>query len=92
MIKAKGLDGVYKIGLSIDPRRRVQYLQSYCPVPLEIEYTITNKYGGNIERVLHKRFRAGWMHHEWFRLSAQDIDWIRCNYDLRPYRDVQFAS
>lgn len=91
LIRAKGLGGVYKIGQSLDPQRRLQTVQTYSPVPLEIAYTITNKDGGNIERALHRRFKDSWIHHEWFRLSAQDIDWIRHNYTLRPRRDVPFV-
>ena len=85
LIKATGLDGVYKVGQSDDPLRRVKELQPFCPVPLEIEYVIPNKRGINIESRLHKHFKRHQIHHEWFRLSKRDIDWVYRNYDLKPY-------
>lgn len=85
-MKAKGLDGVYKIGRSLDPQRRLQEVQTFSPVPVEIAYTIANKKDASIESALHKHFKHCRLHCEWFCLSEEDIDWIYRNYDLRPYK------
>lgn len=54
-----------KIGVAIDPYRRLLALCGASPVKLRLVGTIRGDIG--TERALHERFAAERVHHEWFR-------------------------
>lgn len=63
----------YKIGRSINAKRRERTLQSEKPT-IELKYTFT----GNIkdESILHDKFKDKRIRGEWFNLNQTDIDYI----------------
>ena len=68
-----GDTGIYKIGISKDPHKRIKQLQTKCPIPLNL---IFFNYGHDYdfaERYLHYHFKRQRVKGEWFDLSAEDI-------------------
>jgi hypothetical protein len=57
--------GTIKIGVSNDPRRRLESMQTGSPEPLELLGVLPG--GVDEERRLHRRFSAFRIHGEWFR-------------------------
>lgn len=57
--------GAIKIGVSNDPRRRLESMQTGSPEPLELLGVLPG--GVDEERRLHQRFAAYRIHGEWFR-------------------------
>jgi len=77
VIRAVGLDGVFKIGKSTDPERRRRGHQPSSPVELVIELVIPVERMGRLESDLKAKFADQCLHHEWFKLADQDLEWIR---------------
>lgn len=68
-----GETNVYKIGVSINPSRRLKELQSKSPIHLRIIY---GKFGHDyesIEKYFHWVFRKKRIKGEWFELNQDDI-------------------
>ncbi|WPZ05514.1 GIY-YIG nuclease family protein [Pelagerythrobacter marinus] len=61
--------GQVKIGHSCNPQRRLETLQSGCPMPLVIEATMRG--GRAQEMALHSRFAAHRRQGEWFELTPE---------------------
>jgi hypothetical protein len=64
-------NGLYKIGLSINPVIREKTLQSEEP---EIEVINTYKGGFKIEREIHSTFKDKRVRGEWFKLNSDDLE------------------
>ena len=68
----------YKIGISRDINKRLYTLRSSFPfVPLQlihVHYTNANR---PLEGALHKRFSGALVDNEWFRLSEEDVQFLR---------------
>jgi hypothetical protein len=60
--------GTIKIGVSNDPKRRLESMQTGSPEPLELLGILPG--GVDEERRLHGRFKAYRIHGEWFRGDA----------------------
>lgn len=59
-----GENGPIKIGQSTKPMHRLEALMLWSPLPLTIVAVAPGM--RNDEYRLHYRFRAHWLHHEWF--------------------------
>ncbi|WP_367140707.1 MULTISPECIES: GIY-YIG nuclease family protein [Streptomyces] len=68
---------VAKIGVSIDPARRLRQIQSMSPLRLEILWTCPGSY--LLEGRLHAHLRAYRSHGEWF--DFQDLDPVKAVQD-----------
>ncbi len=66
----------YKIGLSKDVEQRRKSIEREFPVYLEVIHTIYCQNSRKAEKYLHKKFRAKRVRYEWFKLNAQDVEWI----------------
>ena len=64
-------NGLYKIGLSINPITREKTLQSEEP---EIEVIYTYKGGFKIEKEIHNTFKDKRVRGEWFKLKSEDLE------------------
>jgi hypothetical protein len=69
--------GMYKIGYSTDPVRRLKSIQATCPVSLAFEWAIPCWGNDGTELKIHRKFDGKRVHGEWFRLSKQDVKWIK---------------
>ena len=77
LVKAVGLDEVYKIGQSTEPAKRISQMQTHSPVKLVLECLISSNDMSALEARVHKRFAKQRLHCEWFGLSEEDVFWIK---------------
>lgn len=68
-IRPVGALGPVKIGCSRSPPMRLEQLAEWSPVPLEVVARMSGDF--TIEGRLHRKFQHDFMHHEWFRWSAE---------------------
>lgn len=73
-IRQVGVIGPVKIGASIYPRVRLEGLQVWSPVRLEIAAAIKGDF--NLERRFHNAFLASHSHGEWFHATPDIEDTI----------------
>ncbi len=59
--------GFVKIGVTVDPRRRLRQLQVMSPYELRLLGALP----GDHERAMHMRFRKRQVRGEWFRASPE---------------------
>jgi hypothetical protein len=77
LFRADNPAGMYKIGYSTDPVRRLEAVQAACPAPLVFEWAIPCWGNDGTELKLHRRFAEQRVHGEWFMLSKEDVKWIK---------------
>ncbi len=72
----------YKIGRSSDPKKRCADLSrgNSCELSLVLTIPCTAKNADALEKKLHRFFKDKRVHHEWFALTAVDIEWIKIRY------------
>lgn len=64
---AKGKDGLYKIGRSINPKQRAKVQR------LELVHTIRSNRAQRLENQFHERFIDKWVRDEFFALTDKDV-------------------
>lgn len=69
--------GIYKIGISKDPEKRVKTISTYCPFKIDIINKWRVKDNRQIEKELHEKYSKTQTNREWFALSSIDISDIR---------------
>ncbi len=69
--------GEYKIGRTTDPKHRLQNLYSSLPFKLEYAALIKTNNMAVLEKQLHERFWSKRIRGEWFKLSTEDVDYIK---------------
>lgn len=81
--------GLYKIGYSDDPIRRLSELQRDSAFPLRIEATfaVFSGTGPVFEKMLHLAFAGCRTHGEWFRLGSDDLLFFEQQKPLRIEMD-----
>lgn len=87
VIRVKGSSSL-KIGISIDPKKRLAALQTSNPRKLYVDkiYDTGNINSSRVERDLHKAFKAHALEGEWFSsVSAEDI------FDALPHEAQEVA-
>lgn len=62
--------GVVKVGISDDPTRRLDTLQTGCPNELSLFYVAFHSEAQRIETLVHHALRSKRVHGEWFQVSA----------------------
>lgn len=76
---------IYKIGISIDPDKRLKQLQSKSPIPLNLLWTNFGHDYKSIEKFIHYWFKDKRVRGEWFKLSSEDILYITETYPVQYY-------
>lgn len=74
--------GQYKIGYSINPKRRLDELAHHPPFDYELIHTIKTDDMYSLEEHLHSRFLDKRVKGEWFLLAPWDVEYIM---DLKEY-------
>lgn len=69
--------GDYKIGCSSKPDTRLKAFSKLFPFSVNCEVLIKTENMNKLESDLHQRFADKRSNGEWFRLSAEDVDYIR---------------
>lgn len=77
-------NGYYKIGISKNIKNRLDGLKRQFPIEIEVIHQITCHDYRKVEKVLHEKYSSKRAEHEWFRLNAEDVQWIisLSNYQL----------
>lgn len=68
--------GIFKIGRSDKPRRRIEQIQRDSSSLIEMVHLYTCEDSRRVEKELHQRFKSVREHGEWFRLAAEDLKHI----------------
>lgn len=72
--------GLYKIGRSKHPQKRIKQLQTSSPYKLKLIHTIlcNTRPAFHLENRLHSllRFNKTISRNEWFKLDSSTIDWL----------------
>jgi hypothetical protein len=69
--------GYYKIGLTTDVDRRISEISPKLPFEVELIHVIQADDMTKAESYLHERFSDKRVNGEWFRLSSDDVEWIK---------------
>lgn len=69
--------GLYKIGLTKDPRKRAKTFGVLLPFSVEFICLIKTEDMPVLEAELHQRYASKRLNGEWFRLSPEDVDYIQ---------------
>lgn len=69
----QALTGEYKIGKSVNPKKRIGQLQTNLPGVATLVHTIETDQMLWLEQFLHSRFASKKIRGEWFALSDEDI-------------------
>jgi len=72
--------GKIKIGYTKDIYRRLETLQTSCPAKVNLLFLIDG--GGDMESMLHNKFKAHYSHGEWFHAHNEILDYIESNKHL----------
>jgi len=79
--------GLYKIGRSIEPASRIRRLGVVLPFPVTTIHVLAADDCSTAERRLHMRFASQRLEGEWFRLTDDDVAWVKsiqhCEKDLQ---------
>lgn len=67
-------DGIYKIGVSKNPEKRIKQLQTGNPEKIELIKTFLSSYPYKMENVFHRRFKRNHVQGECYYLSQEDIE------------------
>jgi hypothetical protein len=84
-------NGLYKIGMSINVKRRVVGLAG-VPATIDIVHTVKTKDMSTAEKFLHRRFaqyRIKGKHREWFSLPDDAVAWIRALRSRQLAKEIQ---
>ena len=65
-------EGIYKIGVSKNPNKRLKEVQTGNPAPVEIIQLYESEIAYKIETALHNRYSHYNTHGEWFELSIME--------------------
>lgn len=81
-------NNIYKIGISDNPKLRLDNLRTGSAIPIEIEYVIPSNNPRDIETTLHRRFGNKNVHREWFNISDDKIDQLKLEYKVLDWREI----
>lgn len=65
-------EGIYKIGVSKNPNKRLKEIQTGNPAPVEIVQLYETEMAYKVEKALHNRYSHFNTHGEWFELSIKE--------------------
>lgn len=70
----KGPSNTYKIGRTLDPKPRIEYLGVKLPFPITPVCVIPSDDYCHLEKHLHKRFESKRVNGEWFSLGTEEVN------------------
>lgn len=79
--------GLYKIGISRNPRKRVAKLRAQSPLNILLQHFFSVDDMARAEAQLHKVCEPKHYKGEWFSLSQEDVAWIQ---SITEYKDGRF--
>lgn len=78
--------GVWKIGRSSVPVKRISKLDVVLPYDLEVSALIETKDMYSLESRLHDMYASKRVKGEWFKLTTEDIEYIKSLEPIPPWR------
>lgn len=69
-------NGLVKIGVAKNPKKRLKELQTASPRKLNLISTVESDNAFRLEGKLHRRFKEKCVSGEWFELNSDDIDGV----------------
>ena len=66
-------DGLYKVGISKSPSKRLEQLQTGNSSKLTLIETFKSDHARKIEQGIHNFFRSMKIHGEWFEISMNEV-------------------
>lgn len=83
-------DPPYKVGISVNPAKRLRALQTGYPLPLQIHYQVATEYNRCklLETALHRNLQSFRCNGEWFNLELDKLK-LEVDYILIRYEDDQ---
>lgn len=81
-------NNIYKIGISDNPKLRLDNLRTGSAIPIEIEYIIPSDNPRDIETTLHRRFENKKVHREWFNISESEINQLKSEYKVLNWGEI----
>lgn len=76
IIKHKGFDNYYKIGISSDFVTRLKSITTYSPLGVEIIYTNNVDSTSHVENIVHSKYGNRRCNGEWFNFDKSEIDGV----------------
>lgn len=76
-------NGLVKIGITSNIAKRFEALNVASPVELVLLFYIETDEARKLEGSFHSIFESQWVKGEWFRLSDDDIAWIKNSYGIK---------
>lgn len=72
-----GAGGLYKLGVTRHPKDRIATISKGCPWPVAVEFIreVSDPYG--LELSLKEHFVSKKSNGEWFRLTPEDVEYIK---------------
>jgi hypothetical protein len=71
-------EGKYKIGISKNPSKRIEQLQTGSPDVLKLIHTYESPNAFKIETALHNKYQYLREHGEWFDMSiSEEVDFLK---------------
>jgi hypothetical protein len=80
--------GHHKIGIAINPSKRLKGIKTSCPFPVEILKTWKSENAVAVEQAIHRRFAEHRLNGEWFKLPDNVLTTLTKIEDI----DVEFLS
>ena len=71
------LGTIYKIGMAINPSNRLRTFDVKLPFMPTYDHLIYTDERRALEKSLHERFKAKLVNGEWYRLSGDDVAFIK---------------
>lgn len=84
-------NGLWKIGYSADPARRVKQLEEQHGLAMEVKHTIRTGYAPWLEHYLHTCFALKRVTGEWFDLDDADVALLRNQLNVQMVSDLSEA-
>ena len=73
IIGLSGVESIYKIGISVNPHRRLKQLQTGCPFLLKLMWTMGVPNAQEMEKRLHMCLKASHVSGEWYKIDGDVV-------------------
>jgi len=69
--------GYFKIGIAVDVPRRIAAITGSCPSPVTLLFSASVPNARYIEKLLHTKYAEQNTHHEWFKLTPEQVNDVK---------------
>jgi len=76
LLKLENSLNTHKIGISVNPIKRIKQLQTGSPDIIEMICSYESEYASKIESTLHRRFTLNRLKGEWFEIKLSKEEFL----------------